>query len=754
MGARLAKLRRTFWSVGVEHSSAVAVFLTQIILLLTVGRLLGELMERIGQPPVMGQLLAGLLLGHSVLGALLPDVHAVIFPDDASQKRMLQALSEFGILLLLLLTGMETNLNTVRAMRRTAFSVSLSGIVIPFACGVTLGMLMPEALLPHPNLRLPTALFLGTALSISSVKVVAAVVRDMGFLQRRVGRVMISAAIVDDTLAWIIIAVTASLVLHGEVNLATVGMTLLGIAVFLVAAFTIGQRAVVWTIRWANDQLSMEMGVITAIIVLTAAFALTTELLGVHTVLGAFVAGLLVSRSPILTRHVDAQLRGLIIGFFMPIFFGAAGLSADLTALFEPRMAVFAVGLVLIASIGKFLGAYVGGILGGLSLRECTALACGMNARGSTEIIVASIGLTIGALSQDLFTMIVAMAVLTTLMMPPALRWALARVPVLPHEKESEEREKEEEAQFLPRIERILAVVDRSPSGRLAARLVGYLAGSTRKMTAVMDVEHEPGESAKNDEDHGAHVALETAQAAATTAQNVPAATGPLELKASEDVKSDEAVAPEKLAALQVEPAPRTTKIAVPEAVAKELAKGYDLALFGFDGLPAENPALGEVLKAIEGSYEGARAFVVARERRPQESLRILLPVTGADYSRRGAEIAIALAASAGVPLSVLSVSRRPARVQWHLRSNEPSPEEQATMDAIQRLADRRGVAILPRIETHDRPETAITQYARRIGATLVVLGVKERLGPGPSFGPTAEAVLHDCKCSVLLLST
>ena len=128
--------------------------------------------------------------------------------------------------------------------------------------------------------------------------------------------------------------------------------------------------------------------------------------------------------------------------------------------------------------------------------------------------------------------------------------------------------------------------------------------------------------------------------------------------------------------------------------------------------------------------------------------------MTGADYSRRGAELAIALAASAGVPLSVLSVSRRPARTQWHLRSNEPSPEEQATMDAIQRLADRRGVAILPRIETHDRPETAITQYARRIGATLVVLGVKERLGPGPSFGPTAEAVLHDCKCSVLLLST
>src|SRR5436190_14644253 len=120
-----------------EHSHTLAIFLAQVILLLAVGRLLGEMMERLGQPAVMGQLLAGLLLGHSLLGAVLPDVHGMLFPNDPAQKRMLQGLTEIGILLLLLLTGMETNLDSVRAMRRTAFSVSLSGIVLPFACGVT-----------------------------------------------------------------------------------------------------------------------------------------------------------------------------------------------------------------------------------------------------------------------------------------------------------------------------------------------------------------------------------------------------------------------------------------------------------------------------------------------------------------------------------------------------------------------------------------------------------------------------------------
>ena len=170
--------------------------------------------------------------------------------------------------------------------------------------------------------------------------------------------------------------------------------------------------------------------------------ALTTHMIGVHAVLGAFVAGILVGESPILTRHIDEQLRGLIIAFFMPVFFGIAGLSADLTIFADPQIALlFTVGLILIASIGKFGGAFIGGELGGLTRREGLALACGMNARGSTEVIVATVGLSMGALSQNLFTMIVAMAVITTLAMPPTLRWALSRLPMRKEEKQRLERE-------------------------------------------------------------------------------------------------------------------------------------------------------------------------------------------------------------------------------------------------------------------------------------------------------------------------
>src|SRR6266403_61572 len=190
-----------------QWASPEAIFLSEIVVLLVCGRLLGEAMQRIGQPAVMGQLIAGILLGPSVLGALWPDLQHALFPSSREQKSMIDAVSQLGILMLLLLTGMETDLSVVRKSRRAAFAVSLTGIAVPFACGFALGEMLPDALLPNPAQRLITSLFLGTALPISSVKIVAMVVREMNFLRRTVGQLIVTSAIIDDTICWIIIAV-------------------------------------------------------------------------------------------------------------------------------------------------------------------------------------------------------------------------------------------------------------------------------------------------------------------------------------------------------------------------------------------------------------------------------------------------------------------------------------------------------------------------------------------------------------------
>src|SRR5690348_11474080 len=339
------------------NEPSLAIFLAQIVALVVCGRLVGELMERVGQPAVMGQLIGGMLLGPSVLGAISPALQHTLFPNDAGQKAMLDAISQLGILLLLLLTGMETDLSVIRRSRRTAFSVSIAGIAIPFACGLLVGQYLPESVLPDPHRRFITSLFLGTALSISSVKIVALVVRELGFLRRTVGQVIVASAIIDDTIGWIIMSVTFGLALHGTIDFMSVTSTLVGTALFLVLSFTIGRRIVFFLIRWANDRFVSELAAITMIIVVAGLMALVTDAIGVHTVLGAFVAGILIGQSPILTRHIDEQLRGLIVALFMPVFFGMAGLSANLRVLTNADLLLLTIALIVIASIGKFAGA-------------------------------------------------------------------------------------------------------------------------------------------------------------------------------------------------------------------------------------------------------------------------------------------------------------------------------------------------------------------------------------------------------------
>src|SRR5471032_1956479 len=278
------------------------IFIGQILALMIVGRLLGEAMIRLGQPAVMSQLIAGLILGPSLFGLLMPDFQHLLFPKDPEQKAMIDAISQFGILLLLLLTGMETDLKLVRQTGRAAVFASLMGILFPFVCGVALGMMMPDSLLPDPGKRVITALFLGTALSIASVKIVAMVVREMNFMRRVVGQVIMASAIIDDSVGWIIVSIIFSLALHGAVDTMSLAKSIVGTFVFMAASLTIGRRIVFFIIRWVNDTFVSEFAVITAILAIMSSMAMITSFIGVHTVLGAFVAGILIGESPKIGR--------------------------------------------------------------------------------------------------------------------------------------------------------------------------------------------------------------------------------------------------------------------------------------------------------------------------------------------------------------------------------------------------------------------------------------------------------------------
>jgi nucleotide-binding universal stress UspA family protein len=509
----------------------------------------------------------------------------------------------------------------------------------------------------------------------------------------------------------------------------------LGTLVFLAVSFTIGRRLVFQLIRWANDNLVSSSAVITVILLLMGGMAMVTNLIGVHTVLGAFVAGVLVGESPILTRQIDERLRSLITSLFMPVFFGLAGLTADLTVLRDPHLLWLTLALVLIASVGKFGGAFVGGALGGLSRGESLALASGMNARGSTEVIIATIGLSMGVLSQNMFSMIVTMAIVTTMAMPPMLRAALSRLPLRKEEKERLEREEAEEKGFVANLERLLLVLDESANAKFTAHVAGILAGMRGVPLTVLHVGARAKQQEKNRGEEESH---ETVLKAAA--------------KAIAELDQEEATR-------DVDVTTKARQKKVGDAVVEEARKGFDLLVVGLDKIVSGKEGFDRKIEDVTSGFEGPLAIVAAKGRHlknPDGSIafRILVPVSGSGVSRRGAETAIALARAGSSPLGLIYVSTTRDKGVRRGGSSVSLLQEEAVLKDATTLAARYDVNVTTAIRANVAPERAILQEIERSGADLVVLGVDRIHGDKLSFGGVAAAVLRDSKVSVLLVST
>lgn len=704
-------------------------FIAEIVLLLIVGRGLGELLQRLGQPAVMGQLIGGILLGPSLLGWAGPSAYHTIFASGPEQKVMIEAVSQVGILLLLLLTGMETDLKLVRRVGAACFSISTTGVLVPFGCGFALAQFLPQTLLPNPDQRIVAGLFLGTALAISSVKIVAMVVREMNFMRRNLGQVIVASAIIEDTIGWIIIAITFGIATQGHIEIIPLATTIIAVGLFMAFSLTLGRRIVFFLIRWANDVVRSEYAVVTVILVITGVMAIITDLIGVHTVLGAFVAGILVGESPILSSHIEGQLRGIITAFFMPVFFGVAGLSADLTVLLDPTLALLTAGLVLVASVGKFSGAFIGSKAANLSWREAVAIGCGMNARGSTEVIVAKIGLSMSILSQNLFTMIVTMAVMTTLAMPPMLRWALGRIPLGDEEKQRLEREEIDARGALSRLERLLVVADNGALGRFASYLAGLVGGGSGMPTTVLRAG--PSSEALQREGQDVQKIKKGAKASAKA------------------VNEEEARAVEKVA-LTV----HDEEMLSPDRVAEEARKGYSMLFVGLARGLTGKGVFTRKFSDLVNAFDGPLCLVVKRPGQGKgmplldESKTILVPVNGTEISRSAAELAFVIARPHRAQVKALYVARH-AKPETASLSHR---REEAVLKDIADLADRYGVTIQTVMQPRGSAGSAIVKEASK-GVSMVVMGVARRPGRELFFGETAGTVLADCPGPIVLIA-
>ena len=403
------------------------VFLIQLCALLGLAVILGRLAARVGLPAVVGELLTGVLVGPSLLGHLAPGLWHWLFPTSAPQANMVNAVAQVGVLLLVGLSGMHVDLGMIRRRGGTAVRISLCGLLIPLGLGVLLGWLLPATLRSGNTDRATFACFLGVAMCVSAIPVIAKTLLDMKLLHRDIGQLTLAAGAVDDAVGWCLLSVVSAMALGG-VHGWRIALTVAEIIAFLIAVAVIG-RPVARVLFTLAGRSSDTGPAVASAVVLIIAGAATTQALGLEPAFGAFVAGMLLSATQV-RQVLDparlAPLRTFVLWVGAPVFLATAGLRMDLASLAHGTVLLTALIVLSVAVLGKFAGAYLGARLSRLSAREGFALGAGMNARGVVEVVVAMAGLRLGVISTATYTIIVLVAVVTSVMAPPLLRRSMA----------------------------------------------------------------------------------------------------------------------------------------------------------------------------------------------------------------------------------------------------------------------------------------------------------------------------------------
>jgi Kef-type K+ transport system membrane component KefB len=406
-------------------SAELLTLLVQLATLLVIALGLGRIAARLGMPAIVGELLAGVLLGPSVLGHSAPPVYHWLFPATTGQQHLLDAVGQFGVILLVGVAGAHLDVASLPRRGTTALRVSAFGLLLPLASGATAGYFAPVSLMPHHN-RVVFGAFVAVAMSVTAIPVIAKTLADMRLLHREVGQLTLTAGMIDDAVAWFLLSVVSAMATVG-LRRGPLTLSVLYLVGFVAVAVLLGRPLVRAVMRLAGR--SSESGPsITAAVVLVLVGAAVTQALHMEAVFGAFVVGILIGAPGVVEPKRLAPLRTIVLSVLAPIFLASAGLRMDLTTLANPVVLLAALAALAIAIVGKFTGAYVGARVSRLGHWEGVAVGAGMNARGVVEIVVAMVGLRLGVLNVTSYTIVALIAIVTSLMAPPLLRLAMSRV--------------------------------------------------------------------------------------------------------------------------------------------------------------------------------------------------------------------------------------------------------------------------------------------------------------------------------------
>lgn len=421
----------------IEALKPAILVLIQVLIVIGLSRLMGVGCRFIKQPLVIGEIIAGIMLGPSLLGMIAPDVSAALFPTETLP--FLEVLSQIGLIFFMFLIGLELNPKYLKSQLDIAILTSHVSILVPFSLGSILAILLYPLVSNGTVSFTAFALFLGAAMSITAFPVLARIITENNLQGTKLGTLALTCAAVDDLTAWCLLALAIAVTRTNSV----VGAipTIAEALIYIAFMFTIG--------RWFLEKLRVHYkrtGKLTQLVLAgiymgVVVSALITELIGIHLIFGAFLLGAAMPKNARLVRELAEKTEDFVLIFLLPVFFAFSGLRTQIGLLNRPELWLLCAAVVAVAIVGKYVGTYVAARVSGIENRDASALGWLMNTRGLTELIVLNIGLSLGVISPLLFTMLVIMALVTTFMTSPLLEWTYPKKLIRLDVREGEEEE-------------------------------------------------------------------------------------------------------------------------------------------------------------------------------------------------------------------------------------------------------------------------------------------------------------------------
>ena len=716
-------------SGGTLDEHQVLVFLMQLALLVGAARLLGGIANKLRQPPVVGQILAGVLIGPSVLGNLYPDVFDWLFSDSTAGS-VVYGVAWLAVIMLLVVIGYETDLGIILRFRRAAINVSAGGLLVPLAVVGVVALLTPSSFIGDSGRGLYAA-FMALALSVAALPVVAKILADLGMLRRNFGQVTLAVSMTMDSVGWLILAGLAGIARDGfraSDLLASLG----GLVLFLVLAATVG--------RWALDQamrLALRRGrnlpaALTVSLVAAIGGGAVTQALGLEAILGAFIVGIILATLRYQVGAVRHVLETVTDSFFAPVFFAFSGLRVDIALLASPSAIIWTVVLIVIAVAAKMSGAYVGARRSGLSSGEGLALGSGLSALGAMGIVVALVGLSLGVLSDTGYTVIVVAAIVTSLIAPIMLRVAVRGMEAGEEEQARLESEAiRSQAQILG-AKRLLLPTRGGANSVYAAHQLKVLFPDA-EVTVLTVADRSSGWRKR------------------LLGDSVEEDAGPGEVIRT--LGSDRC----RLIRRRTDPA---------EAILREAALGYDMVVLGAtettDASQVFSTVIDRVLARLElptliFRYPGPGDQGVLPDPESLTVRTVLLSVESNRASRAAEEVAYSLAAHNDGSVLALHLIAETRDAAFYLDPSSSSQNHRAGLELVEEsvsFGERLGARVNAEVKPVTRPAGALVEAANTGSLDLLVMGATNRpLSRRPFFGYDMSHVIKHVAIPMVMVA-